>query len=635
MFIFPNEYFHERVTLVKVATMGIKGLKSFLKENAGRVFSSRILVRGNLIVDGYSVLHELYANRQLDWLNGGRYSKQHTATFEFFEPLVRAGVVPIVVLDGGGLETNVRDTIKRRKEGIGDFQADMRKQRENRDGDNHGRYHLPLLSRHVFTNSLKQLEGVQVYIADGKAFHTIVGLAEHFGCPVLTNSTDYCVSDVTGGVIFYEDLDPTNCTAPIFSQFELAKLLDFKNPDLLLAVASIIGDSGNKFLPKQYHGTVRQYIEDICTSHNIEQPKKRSWILNIAFFINHYNCTSFKDFEDKISQFNFGHKACASLSKNCFSAKRYFTIQSKLTMESFKTTSLLRCSGQSEIPKDVIERYREGSFPTIAMNAICVGKCTLDSDIGDPNQQPISVLGCYTRRFIYGLTMPLLSTSSAQEIDEYYRCTKMKASGNPWDYVPYKEDPLIMVKYSESLSVDCILKLNKQDRESLAIEAITDILMCPKETHSKFDKVLDNTYLLGIMTTRRWLRWLRRLHKDDGGCTKLDHLPYQLARAVVLSFLWEREDDKEQEDLYFNPMWIKVYHAILEWQSLYHDVCDLNTLLLSPFPELPTENIIDGAFVIELTLDSNPDSIITEHRKKLTVLKQELYDRIVAFLECQ
>ena len=46
-----------------------------------------------------------------------------------------------------------------------------------------------------------------------------------------------------------------------------------------------------------------------------------------------------------------------------------------------------------------------------------------------------------------------------------------------------------MVQYSESLSVDCILKLNQQDRESLAIEAITDILMCPKETHSKFDKV--------------------------------------------------------------------------------------------------------------------------------------------------
>ena len=94
----------------------------------------------------------------------------------------------------------------------------------------------------MITNSLKQLDSVQIHIADGKTFHTIVGLAEHFGCPVLTNSTDYCVSDVTGEVIFYDDLDLTNCTAPIFSQFELAKLLDFKNPDLMLAVASILWD---------------------------------------------------------------------------------------------------------------------------------------------------------------------------------------------------------------------------------------------------------------------------------------------------------------------------------------------------------------------------------------------------------
>ena len=42
---------------------------------------------------------------------------------EFFEPLVKAGEEHIVVLDGGGLETNVRDTIKRREEGIGVFQS--------------------------------------------------------------------------------------------------------------------------------------------------------------------------------------------------------------------------------------------------------------------------------------------------------------------------------------------------------------------------------------------------------------------------------------------------------------------------------------------------------------------------------
>ena len=607
--------------------MGIRGLILLIHKNKGKVFSPAAAIRGELLIDGYSVLHELYANRQLDWLNGGRYSEQHKATLEFFEPLVRAGVKPIVVLDGGGSETNITDTVRRRNREIDNFQADMRLLHENRDGDNHGRYHLPPLSRHVFTKSLKELDGVQVYIADGKAFHTILGLAEHFGCPVLTNSTSYCVSGITGGVVFYEDLDVTNCMAPIFFQSELAKLLDFQNPDLLLAVASVIGDSSDKFLPKLYFGKIRSSIEDICTSHDIEQPRQRLEILNIAVFINHYKCTSFKDFEEKISAFDFGPKPCTKLAMNCFKVKQYLTGQSKLTMEAFKTTSLLRCSGSREIPKDVIERYREGNFPTIAMNAICVGKCMLDSHIGDPKQLPIPQLGRYTRTIIYGLVIDLLSTSSAQGIEEYYRSTVVNASGKPWNYVAYKEDPFPLIQY-KSLFIDCILKLNKDDRELLATEAITVVLLCPKETHSKFDKVLDKIYLLGVMTTHRWLR---HLLKDDGGSSKFEH-PNQLARAVVLSFLWEREDDKEQEDLYFNPMWIKVYHAILEWQSLYHDVCDLNTLLLSPFPELPTDNIIDGAFVIELALDPNPDSIM-EYRERLTVEKQDLYDKVIEFLE--
>ena len=98
-------------------------------------------------------------------------------------------------------------------------------------------------------------------------------------------------------------------------------------------------------------------------------------------------------------------------------------------------TSLLRCTGLCEVPKDVIERYREGNFPTMAMNAMCVGKCTLDSHIGDPKQQPIPRLGRYIRRVIYGLLMPLMSTSSAQGIEEYYGSTVVNASGKPWNYV--------------------------------------------------------------------------------------------------------------------------------------------------------------------------------------------------------
>ena len=58
-------------------------------------------------------------------------------------------------------------------------------------------------------------------------------------------------------------------------------------------------------------------------------------------------------------------------------------------------------------------------------------------------------------------------------------------------------------------------------------------------------------------------------------------------------------------------MWIKVYHAILEWQSLYHDVCSLNSMLCSPFLKLPPTNILNAPFVMELALNPCPGLILT------------------------
>ena len=73
------------------------------------------------------------------------------------------------------------------------------------------------------------------------------------------------------------------------------------------------------------------------------------------------------------------------------------------------------------------------------------------------------------------------------------------------------------------------------------------------------------------------------------------------ACTVYMTIL--KQVDGVHVDLYSSPMWIKVYHALLEWQSLYHDVCGLNSMLLSPFLELPPSSILDGSFVIETALN--------------------------------
>ena len=91
-----------------------------------------------------------------------------------------------------------------------------------------------------------------------------------------------------------------------------------------------------------------------------------------------------------------------------------------------------------------------------------------------------------------------------------------------------------------------------------------------------------------------------------------------------------KREDYSYNQSYSHPMWIKVYHALLQWQCLYKDVCGLNQMLLSPFKELPLTNILNGSFVIRLAL-SGPDSI-TGYRGRLSPEKQDLYDRTVQIL---
>ena len=93
--------------------MGVKGLLWLITKHKDRVFTPSTVIKGKLLVDGYSVIHELHAT----------YADQHKATLDYFKALVKAGVEPIVIIDGGGTETNISDTIYRRNRDISDLPA--------------------------------------------------------------------------------------------------------------------------------------------------------------------------------------------------------------------------------------------------------------------------------------------------------------------------------------------------------------------------------------------------------------------------------------------------------------------------------------------------------------------------------
>ena len=592
--------------------MGIQKLGTFITGNQGQLCTPAAPIRGKLIVDGWSIIYEFYSKFEKEWAFGGCFAELQKVTTRFYEALVVAGVEPIVIVNGARTDSHIEDVIRHRKEEI-DVIRTGKAEINDRTSPN-----LPILSKHVYVSSLKQIEGVQVCIADGNAFPTVVQLANSYHCPVLTNSTKYCVSGVDEGVIFIKnlkfrpgpfnfvefitnDLTCDTCSAPIFKQSKLVNFLNLPDPELIFAIVAIVGDSANS-IPSLCH--------DMQNLYRISM-NSRYMYSNIVDFFRARKIRSFQNFKDRIETFQVSNSLREGLTENCRTASEVYRIPKRdLNIETLKRTSTLKCSRSCEsFNRHILRKYREGDYPEIVISAVCMRKCLMSPEVGDWHQPPVPQFGRDVRRLMYGLAKPLMSGES---IEEYQPCTLR----SPWDYVLVEVQPNL--KY-EHLSVDRIYERDREQTKEEAKEVICDVLGVPVDILQEFS--LDERYLLGIITTHCWAQHLfRSRHLVD---------PNQLIKALVLNFLFcpEKEDvgkDSQSEC-------VEVYHALLEWQDLYLGVCGLNAMLLSPFLELPLSNILHGLFVKKLALMSDAD--IARYRERLTSTeKRDLYDKIIGVL---
>ena len=336
--------------------MGIKGLLQLINEKKDRVCTKAVFIKGKLIVDGFGVLHDLYDIYKLKWGGHECYADQHKATMEFFETLTNAGVEPVVVLVGGGSKTHHQQTILRRNRAMNVLPEEL--EQYHMDHDNSGcmsQHHLPQLARHVYKCSLEELD-IALYVADGKAHNTIVSLANHYCCPVLTNSTNYCVSGIDGGVIIVKHLDIIACKATVYKQTELVHFLQLCNPDLIFAIVAILGDGSETTLPYLYHGRIKGAIL-AHSKYSSRELQGKSRVFDVVDFLRDRNIKSFHEFQRRLKSLNFGGQ-CQALAQNCQTAHEVYNKSACiLSIEILKTTTAIKSSGVGSLPQPILQRY--------------------------------------------------------------------------------------------------------------------------------------------------------------------------------------------------------------------------------------------------------------------------------------
>lgn len=172
------------------AAMGVQGLTGFVEERG--VFFTELRLRDTkLVIDGSSLYHGLCLAPDADFRRGGDYGALAAAVRDFFGALRACGVAPFVVLDGGrGAEDRKLPTLRGRA-------AEQLRAAQGLSRGAGGRL-VPLLAREAFVQALGRL-GVPFVQCFAEADREIAGLANRWGCPVLSLDSDFFVFDLAGG----------------------------------------------------------------------------------------------------------------------------------------------------------------------------------------------------------------------------------------------------------------------------------------------------------------------------------------------------------------------------------------------------------------------------------------------------
>ncbi|XP_065688601.1 single-strand DNA endonuclease ASTE1 [Patagioenas fasciata] len=170
--------------------MGVQGLTGFVEERG--TFFTELRVRDTkLVIDGSSLYHRLCFASAADFRRGGDYGLFAAAVRDFFGSLRACRVAPFVVLDGGrGAEDRKLPTLRSR--------AAERLRAAHGLSRGEGGCLVPLLAREAFVQALGRL-GVPFVQCFAEADREIAGLANRWGCPVLSLDSDFCVFDLAGG----------------------------------------------------------------------------------------------------------------------------------------------------------------------------------------------------------------------------------------------------------------------------------------------------------------------------------------------------------------------------------------------------------------------------------------------------
>lgn len=183
--------------------MGVRGLSSFFTLNPD-LSEWRDLHSTKLVVDGNNLIYMIYFTSNLECVYGGDYDGYATAIRNYFAVFKACNIELILVFDGGHDVSNrkLKTTQRRLQERLATAKAIAKTGAPNLKI-------LPILAHEVFKDVVREL-GIQVFQCSFEADEEIAAIANHYGCPVASQDSDFYIFNLVGGFIRLDSI----CTSP-------------------------------------------------------------------------------------------------------------------------------------------------------------------------------------------------------------------------------------------------------------------------------------------------------------------------------------------------------------------------------------------------------------------------------------
>ena len=534
--------------------MGIRSLTKFVDTHYARWERGR-RVQGTLVVDGNCILHSLHI---MEWSNGGQYREFRNAVCRFYSKLLESGITPIVVFDGVD-ETQKIDTLLGRKQEWVNTIHKRITDNASRQPKSHGRI-LPPLSSEVYRMALYGLD-IQFYVADAEADVVTARLANYYGCPVLSQDSDFYVFRLVGGFIHFDRFywNSRVVTADVYHRDQFTAQLCLRDKSLFCVIPAIVG---NDFMVPCTSGFVSRVV---CSLSNTGSAGSR--IRAICMHLSHFS--SVREF----TELSFGGK---KLEPRCQKALEWYEVPDNLSCEELVSSTNLRHHNGDRFPEWLVRLFHLGRLPSSPMDA-AISSQAIFRVVADNFQRESSVLaGQPIRRHMYALL-------EVETVVEVVRCgltmTGVKTTRRELSGV------------FRGVTVASIESLGHQVRQSLFYE----ILECDKLNLKLSGSYQD--WRFAAATVSYWAKT---------ACPP-EHLVSALLLCFMLCCLPDAKFNSLRRRLLKLPSafrqsqeWLDTLHWFSQWQAIYHTAWTLNALLMEPMWVFSPAFLYDGELVMYL-----------------------------------